>query len=66
MATEATSEQFESLTSLELLSITGGNYNVVTWDPRGEWSSSGVLQLDHPNFEAKDISSIINSFGTIG
>jgi ABC-2 type transport system ATP-binding protein len=34
-------------------------YNVVTWDPRGEFASGGVLQLDSPAFEGKDVSSII-------
>ena len=32
---------------------------MVTWDPRGEFASGGVLQLDSPDFEAKDVSSII-------
>jgi ABC-2 type transport system ATP-binding protein len=35
-------------------------YNVVTWDPRGEYASGGVLQLDSPQFEAKDVSKIID------
>jgi ABC-2 type transport system ATP-binding protein len=35
-------------------------YNVVTWDPRGEFASGGVLQLDSPDFEAKDVSAIID------
>jgi ABC-2 type transport system ATP-binding protein len=35
-------------------------YNVVTWDPRGEYASGGVLQLDSPEFEAKDVSKIID------
>ena len=35
-------------------------YNVVTWDPRGEWSSGGVLQIDHPDFEGRDVSAIIS------
>jgi ABC-2 type transport system ATP-binding protein len=34
-------------------------YNVVTWDPRGEYDSGGVLQLDSPAYEGKDVSSII-------
>jgi ABC-2 type transport system ATP-binding protein len=34
-------------------------YNVVTWDPRGEYASGGVLQLDSPAFEGKDVSAII-------
>ena len=35
-------------------------YNVVTWDPRGEYASGGVLQLDSPQFEARDVSAIID------
>ncbi|MGJ6124047.1 CocE/NonD family hydrolase [Mycolicibacterium sp. Y3] len=35
-------------------------YNVVTWDPRGEFASGGTLQLDNPSFEGKDVSSIID------
>ena len=35
-------------------------YNVVTWDPRGEWGSGGVLQIDHPEFEGKDMQAIIS------
>ncbi len=38
----------------------GGGYNVITWDPRGEWASGGVMQLDNPNFEGRDVSSIIS------
>ena len=34
-------------------------YNVVTWDPRGEGASGGTLQLDNPDYEGKDVSSII-------
>jgi ABC-2 type transport system ATP-binding protein len=35
-------------------------YNVVTWDPRGEFASGGVLQLDSPDYEGKDVVSIID------
>ena len=31
-------------------------YNVITWDPRGEYDSGGLLQLDNPNLEGKDVS----------
>ncbi len=37
-----------------------GGYNVVTWDPRGEWSSGGRLQVDHPDFEGRDMQAIIS------
>lgn len=39
--------------------VGGGGYNVITWDPRGEWDSGGNMQLDNPNFEGRDVSSII-------
>lgn len=35
-------------------------YNVVTWDPRGEFASGGVLQLDNPFFEGRDVASIVD------
>ena len=38
----------------------GGGYNVITWDPRGEYASGGVLQLDNPFFEGRDVSAIIS------
>jgi len=38
----------------------GGGYNVITWDPRGEHASEGILQLDNPFWEGRDASSIIS------
>jgi ABC-2 type transport system ATP-binding protein len=35
-------------------------YNVITWDPRGEWSSGGQLEINSPDFEANDVSAIIS------
>ncbi|MCW1959000.1 MAG: hypothetical protein KIH64_010735 [Mycobacterium sp.] len=35
-------------------------FNVVTWDPRGEYDSGGILQLDNPFFEGRDVSSLID------
>jgi ABC-2 type transport system ATP-binding protein len=43
-----------------LVPLRDGGYNVVTWDPRGEFASGGVLQLDSPEFEARDVSAIID------
>jgi ABC-2 type transport system ATP-binding protein len=42
------------------LSILRENYNVVTWDPRGEFASGGRLHLDSELFEAKDVSEIVS------
>lgn len=42
-----------------LAPLRAAGYNVVTWDPRGEFASGGVLHLDSPEYEAKDVSAII-------
>ena len=39
-------------------------YNVVTWDPRGEYFSGGQLQIDHPEFEGADVQAIISWLAT--
>lgn len=42
----------------------GGGYNVITWDPRGEWDTRDRrlpgLQIDNPFFEGRDASAIIS------
>ncbi len=43
-----------------LAPLRAAGYDVVTWDPRGEFASGGVLQLDNPAFEGKDVQAIIN------
>jgi len=40
--------------------LRANGYNVVTWDPRGEFASGGVLQLDNPFYEGRDVSSIVS------
>jgi ABC-2 type transport system ATP-binding protein len=35
-------------------------YNVITWDPRGEWNSTGILQGNNPFFEGRDVSEIMD------
>jgi ABC-2 type transport system ATP-binding protein len=47
------------------LSYDGGvGYNVITWDPRGEWDTRDRklpgLQIDNPFFEGRDASAIIS------
>ena len=43
-----------------LAPLRAAGYDVVTWDPRGEFASGGVLQLDSPAFEGKDVQAIID------
>lgn len=40
--------------------LTSAGYNVVTWDPRGEFNSTGRLELDSPEFEGQDVKNIIS------
>jgi ABC-2 type transport system ATP-binding protein len=35
-------------------------YNVLTWDPRGFGGSGGVVEVDSPRYEGKDVSSLID------
>ncbi|OLP01373.1 hypothetical protein BVU76_15755 [Mycolicibacterium porcinum] len=42
----------------------GDGYNVVTWDSRGEHASGGILQLDNPFFEGRDMSALIDYVAT--
>ncbi|MCV7227563.1 CocE/NonD family hydrolase [Mycolicibacterium komossense] len=43
-----------------LVPLRNDGYNVITWDPRGEFASTGTLQLDSPAFEGQDVSAIID------
>lgn len=39
-------------------------YNVITWDPRGEFDSGGIAQLNNPALDAIDASAIIDWIAT--
>lgn len=47
-----------------LAPLRDAGYNVVTWDPRGEFASGAVLQLDSPAFEGQDVTYIIDWLAT--
>lgn len=49
---------FGAVPGIDLMRDEG--YNVITWDPRGEFASGGVLQLDSPFFEGRDTSAIVS------
>lgn len=38
----------------------GSGFNTITWDPRGEGESGGILQLDNPFYEGRDVSALID------
>ena len=50
----------DNLGQIGIATLRNAGYNVVTWDPRGEYFSGGLLELDSPDFEARDVSSIIS------
>jgi len=49
---------------VSIATLRRAGYNVVTWDPRGEYSSGGVLEVDSPDFEGRDVSAIISWLAT--
>jgi ABC-2 type transport system ATP-binding protein len=40
--------------------LLAAGYNVLTWDPRGFGDSTGDVELDSPNYEARDVSALID------
>jgi ABC-2 type transport system ATP-binding protein len=34
-------------------------FNVLTWDPRGFGASTGIVHVDNPHFEGRDVSALI-------
>jgi ABC-2 type transport system ATP-binding protein len=61
---DAEKDEFLPNETIGILPLREDGYNVVTWDPRGEWNSGGELQIDSPDFEAKDVSAIISWLAT--
>ena len=54
----------DALGAVGVGTLRDAGYNVVTWDPRGEYSSGGVLELDSADYEAKDVSAILSWLAT--
>lgn len=36
------------------------DYNVISWDQRGTFASGGILQMDNPFYEGRDVSELIS------
>lgn len=43
-----------------VLPLREAGYHVITWDPRGEFASGGILHFDNPFFEGRDVSAIVS------
>ncbi len=46
--------------ALSIGALWQGGFNVLTWDPRGFGKSAGEAEVDSPNFEGRDVSTLIN------
>jgi ABC-2 type transport system ATP-binding protein len=44
--------------------LRGEGFNTLTWDPRGIGGSSGVVNFDSPDFEARDVQALIDYVAT--
>ena len=53
----ASSEQFGNV---GLGPLRNAGYNVLTWDPRGFGQSGGQVEIDSPDYEARDASALID------
>jgi ABC-2 type transport system ATP-binding protein len=40
--------------------LRSAGYNVLTWDPRGFGRSGGQVEVDSPDYEARDVSALID------
>ena len=54
----------DALGYVSVATLRHAGYNVVTWDPRGEYFSGGRLELNSPQFEGRDVSAIISWLAT--
>ncbi len=46
--------------ALSIAQLWQGGFNVLTWDPRGFGKSGGEAEVDSPDYEGRDVSSMID------
>ena len=52
------------LGQIPIKALWAAGYNVLTWDPRGFGKSGGEAEVDSPDYEARDVSSLIDWVAT--
>ena len=52
------------LGEIPIKDLWAAGYNVLTWDPRGFGQSGGEAEVDSPDYEARDVSSLIDWVAT--
>jgi len=58
--TDENSTTLESFGTIGLGPLRAAGYNVLTWDPRGFGQSGGTVEVDSPDYEARDASALID------
>ncbi|MBN1529661.1 MAG: alpha/beta hydrolase [Thermoleophilaceae bacterium] len=58
--TDESSSSDELFGGVGLGPLRNAGYNVLTWDPRGFGRSGGQVMVDHPDYEARDASALID------
>jgi ABC-2 type transport system ATP-binding protein len=53
------------LGSIDIASLRGAGYNVLTWDPRGFGESGGVATVNDPAFEGRDVQRMLDWISTL-
>jgi len=50
--------------TISIPDLHAAGYNVLTWDPRGFGQSTGTVEVDSPDYEARDVSRLIDWVAT--
>jgi ABC-2 type transport system ATP-binding protein len=50
--------------TLSIPALHRAGFNVLTWDPRGFGKSTGTVEVDSPDYEARDVSRLIDWVST--
>ena len=58
--TNQNSSSTDALGGVGLGPLRRAGYNVLTWDPRGFGQSGGQVEVDSPDYEARDASALID------